>query len=527
MLFQIFWTAFLLCYSKAFHYFAVNTRLKLPIKVTDYTASKIFHDELVAEGFESGIKANTLVARWNSIKDRDGRHDLWEKVHLGLTPHEARHRYRHLLDDIEESALDLKIPLTLRVQEHHGVSRHLKRLGPKARRVKGIRGVLGDAMLAMDGTDSEIEPPAKLRRVRSAGDSPRGAGFRQTDNRFPAPHSAPVGGGTPKVARRLSTASQAAGQVTESRQLNEEPPKRLYKVLPRLLFRYSDDHSSSKGPFFNNCTGFIAGRFVEDPANIPTPPVGAALKAVALSHLTPEFVTTPFISFFSSMLPALHRAIRSSSNPYLTIIDGHIAEQGLKDRFGERTKVTYSVYDIVTEFGLQLRGGYNGKFSNYVPASFIDKISGPSEVRDPYNQWYCLGFSELHFFYAVPRRFTVNTSLKISISTTGYTANGWNQFLMYGVVNKDSIVGVLKIQDLMQSEYYGGDFFSVLQLDLIKQAHYASGLDKKLRKLAEPMSYKTRQVVQKFLGLANVQPAYQEVLARYACSWTSISTKLE
>jgi hypothetical protein len=238
-----------------------------------------------------------------------------------------------------------------------------------------------------------------------------------------------------------------------------------------VLFRFSDDNSSSKGPFFNNRIGFTAGRFVDDVVDIPPPPTGDALKAVALSHLTPELIPTPFISFFSTMLPAFHRAIRSSSNPYLTVIDAHIAEQCLKDRFGDAIQVAYSVRDIVTKFGLKLRGGYDGMFPNKMPVSLTDETQGPSE------------------------------------------------YLMYGMVNSNAIVGVLSIQDLMQSKDYDSDFSSVLQLHLIKQATYAAGLSRKLEKEADTLTYKTGQVIGRFLEIASVKPEYWELLARYP--WNS------
>jgi hypothetical protein len=435
--------------------------------------NKLFQDNLRGEGFKTGLNHQRLVSRWNSLKDWDGAHDLWRKISVGLTQREARHRYRNLLDDIEEAALELEIPLTLRVQAHHGALQHSRHLRQRARRVREIRGVLGERASPAEGTNSEDEPSAKLRRVRSAGDSPRGTGSRNIDDRFPAIRSAPVGKEIHYKVQHLSTAATPLGQVMQSRPMAEKPSSRPSTALPHMLFRFSDDNSSSKGPFFNDCMGFIAGRYVDHEVDIPPPPTGEALKAVALSHLTPELIPTPFISFFSTMLPAFNRAIRSSSNPYLTIIDGHIAEKHLKDRFGEAIQVTYSVKDIVTKFMLELRGGYDGTFPNGMPISLTDETEGPTE------------------------------------------------YLLYGVVNSNAIVGVLSIQDLLQSKYYGSDLSSVLQLGLIKQAAYSTGLSWKLVREADTLTYKTGQVVGRFLELASVKPGYWEVLARYA--WNLIS----
>ena len=88
---------------------------------------------------------------------------------------------------------------------------------------------------------------------------------------------------------------------------NNNPPK----IVPRLLFRFSDDASAAKGPFLKDSTGFIAGSFVANPSDIPPVPT-EILKALAFMHLTPDqrISQTPFISFFSTMLPTFHRALR-------------------------------------------------------------------------------------------------------------------------------------------------------------------------------------------------------------------------
>src|SRR5437868_15295542 len=53
-----------------------------------------------------------------------------------------------------------------------------------------------------------------------------------------------------------------------------------------------------------------AGRFVDQVMDVLPPPTGEALKPVALSHLTPERIATPFISLFSTILLAFNRAIQ-------------------------------------------------------------------------------------------------------------------------------------------------------------------------------------------------------------------------
>jgi len=92
---------------------------------------------------------------------------------------------------------------------------------------------------------------------------------------------------------------------------------------------------------------------------------------------------------------------------------------------------------------------------------------------------------------------------------------GPTEYLFYGAVGEDAIIGVLNIRDLVQSKY-SGDFSSVLKLDLILQAPYAAGLGRKVRKEAGMLTYKTGQVVGRFLELASVNPHYWEALSWYS-----------
>ena len=257
--------------------------------------NQLFKDDLLAEGFKTGLNHERLVSRWNSVKDWDGGHDVWHKINLKLSQSEARNRYRHFLDDIEEAALELGIPLVLRTQQHHGAVQHSRHLGKKARRVKEIRGVLGETISIAEETESDTEPHRRLRRVRSAEDTPTGLGMKQSKIYVPTSRSAPVGGASPNVIRKLTWSTRTGGHaISLVRKFDKTGAKA--RRMPCLVYRWHSDSSNGR----NGPQGFRAGLFHDRTRAIPPPPVGAELNALAQQHLTLEstkFRPSPFVSY--------------------------------------------------------------------------------------------------------------------------------------------------------------------------------------------------------------------------------------
>jgi hypothetical protein len=91
---------------------------------------------------------------------------------------------------------------------------------------------------------------------------------------------------------------------------------------------------------------------------------------------------------------------------------------------------------------------------------------------------------------------------------------GSSEYLIYGAVSANAIIGILSIRDIVQCKY-SNDLSAVLKLGLIKQARYAWGLDWKLREKANMLTHKTGETVGRFLELASVNPEYREDLAGY------------
>jgi hypothetical protein len=270
----------------------------------------LFKDCLEREKFKNGLASTTLATQWHDMRIGSNGNDLWREINIDQTLMDCRTRYGDIKSSIEDAACALGLELCLRVQPPEINATHSHRLGKRTQRTEQIGEVLSDAMSAGEDTEPEKERPNKLRRTRSAIDTPGIFIEAQSSTQVTTCTSAPVGGGLPDAPRQVSSI-MLDGETAQPLHVKSGHNINSPKTIPRLLFRFSDDASAAKGPFLKDSTGFIAGSFVANPSDIPPVPT-EILKALALMHLTPDqrISQTPFISFFSSMLPTFHRALR-------------------------------------------------------------------------------------------------------------------------------------------------------------------------------------------------------------------------
>lgn len=290
--------------------------------------STLFRDQLQAEGFTTGLPKGRLVSRWMSMKDWDGGHDTWARIHLRHTHAEARRRYRHELGAIEDAARDLGISLSLRTQDHYGVSVHSRNLGKRARKIKHCRDSLSDITSFGGDTDTDEEPPTKLLQTRPADETPGSPSMRLSNHIPRMPRSAPAGGTCPNTAEDLSWTARTGGQISSLvRRVDDDGNKA--PRMPCLVYRFWDPDLNLHS--VNSSIGFRAGMFKDPTQPVTGIPEPDQLAALALNHLTlaPEQASpSPFISFFDSLRPTLYRALQraavaapSSAGQYIAIVD--------------------------------------------------------------------------------------------------------------------------------------------------------------------------------------------------------------
>ncbi|MCJ1391852.1 hypothetical protein MMC18_004719 [Xylographa bjoerkii] len=128
--------------------------------------------------------------------------------------------------------------------------------------------------------------------------------------------------------------------------------KRVLAFENDVVFRFYDNNSQGT----NTASGFRAGTFVDlDLESAPIAHPGLSSEAYldpAENHLRRFHVATPFISIWESLLPALHRGLRSNAhsagNAHIAIIDAGKLDIGHPSEYARAIRVRDVVYELKT-----------------------------------------------------------------------------------------------------------------------------------------------------------------------------------
>ena len=156
---------------------------------------------------------------------------------------------------------------------------------------------------------------------------------------------------------------------------------RTMTIESNLVFRFYDNDSQG----LNSPNGFFAGTFVAGEANDVVPCLYSDdYLRPAESHLKRFQKSSPFISVYDSVLPALHRGLRSSNKASISIIDAHYL---IVDGNNEYPRILW-VPDIVRELRRRERyteldyfGQSEWLIWNKVPASAIVATLSVEDLR--------------------------------------------------------------------------------------------------------------------------------------------------
>ncbi|KAF7513819.1 hypothetical protein GJ744_007870 [Endocarpon pusillum] len=392
----------------------------------------ILANELSAEGFDAGMPTSTVRGQLLNIKQGASGYDVWQKVVLNPSIAEARKIFREGRDAIEDAALALGIGLHLRTED---VDRkpHGKRLGKRGRKIEELRGVLGDIISSDDDSGSET--------------SPSGQGHGQ----LLTPISLQSGVNTPGV---LCETSSARRIVTNDRRVTTTPRKATTKSqdIPRLVFRWYNDRSQG----FNTPTELLAGKFLDQPQEIPPPEW--ALEAVR-NHLVPHKLPSPFISFRESLRPCLFRALKAGvkTNPCIAIVDLHKLKDLTCQKWGNYEAIK-ACPDLIKHFNLTL-----GKEGTYT---------------------------------------------------------GSGEWLVYGKIGKEAIVSTIKISEFNYYERRVPLLAQILQLNLVRAAPTARKLSFKMSESPADMTWDSGVAVGSLMNYLRVPDEYwKDVGDNIAESW--------
>jgi hypothetical protein len=408
---------------------------------------------LEAEGYVNGMPEAVVRAQINNMCQGSYGHDLWRRIHIDLSVLETRIAYQEVRKVIEDAAFELGITLHLRAGELEESKRYGYRLGKRDTKINQIRNVLGDHYSSGDESERSgtIRPRRSSQRRKSAPQTPR----KRTPSGLPlTPVSMASSSSTPNLSRRNSWSQLTSNEPTSVWQEEIQEGSKI-QWMPKLLFRfyYSDNFG------LNTPTQLLAGVFLEnsDPPP-PPPPKNEALRVAAKTHLTPEKIPTPFVSFYRSIRPCLYRALVSQRDAHITIVSTTEILQNLANQFPGETGV-WRTGDLCRDFDLNLRRGYN------TPKEFL--------------------------IYAPP-----------------------------GVINQAAIVATFKMSDFVAWVTATPLVANVLKLDMIRRDYYASYFTKKLKETSEPVSYESGSLIGRMLNFMGVPNQYKEIIAwKIASDW--------
>ncbi|MCJ1479614.1 hypothetical protein MMC13_008300 [Lambiella insularis] len=287
-----------------------------------------------ATGYDAtyDVSTNAISAQLWEIRN-DGKENLaWREVCLETDFLDSHNHWSTTRQDLMLAAAEIGIQLIKKTNEDR--SQLLQSSGTRASKDKAKRKTVWQDKGDWDSiTEFEDSETGKAHGVPSR--VPIESGLRTPVSTSKRPRAT-------KTCQRLVTSYQGRGTrsseddcVAEQHALPESPiPTPLpdiksqipHRVNPastggRLFFRFYDTNSQGQ----NSPEGFTAGAFtglglVTHPRSQPEL-LSLDYLTPAQIHLTRTEIATPFVSVWHSLLPALHRGLRSSAGPCISIID--------------------------------------------------------------------------------------------------------------------------------------------------------------------------------------------------------------
>ena len=255
--------------------------------------NNIKRNTLEDEGFsEKGMESNAVHTQWHHIRRGKTSPEVWQYTNLAYTLADARNEFHQVRKIVESVALEAKLELRLAVSERKAALQYFDCLeGQRSVRPQFSPGVLG-GNVSRDSESSNEEAPRPRKKQRSSSPNSPDRGFH--GRKLAQAHTSIAANS--KIARpqlkQKRSWTNITGGIPTSMIAKQADPHHRVRRHPKLLWRAYWDGSQG-----STVQGLRAGLFVDPQTPIPPPPQGVELERMAKNHLTPESISTGFISF--------------------------------------------------------------------------------------------------------------------------------------------------------------------------------------------------------------------------------------
>lgn len=313
-----------------------------------------FAADAPAESSSIDLSGSTLEAQLCNMQIFGRKREAFVSVFIETLFVDEFGAWANMRRELEQTAERVGLELRRRLCENR--EEMLQKCSPASKSTKrkkiicGIDSVLGNMAYESEGSESHQESPAKRLQYLTPSPSPQ-KGYKtmthvsegqydsvakrdEHHNRLPA---------TPQSLRKSSRIEPPPQHIVVQKEVYTGP---RIDQLPQLVFRFYNNESSG----MNGPASMRAGLFQDSRAKVASPPEidSEVFRKEAAKHFSWTREPTPFISMYESFLPVLHRALLSTTEASIAVIDLHAVSRSQERN---RSKI-YVAALIVKRLGL-------------------------------------------------------------------------------------------------------------------------------------------------------------------------------
>ncbi|MCJ1281056.1 hypothetical protein MMC26_000374 [Xylographa opegraphella] len=372
------------------------------------------------------ISANAICAQLWEIRN-DGKHSLaWREVYMETSFPDPHGRWSATRNDLMATALDIGIKLSRKSTEDR--VKIFENAGARLNKNKAKRKIQKNwdwnPMTEYEGDTEQEDPLCGLSKMTRLGLLTPDSGSKRQKLYYSLSTRSPLRSLIPRHWNdtTFNTDGDAFSMLPPTpcksplhkNKVDSFWRKRILSSKNDMVFRFYDNNSRG----VNCASGFLSGDFERTPVTQPGL-FSEAFLGPAENHLRRFHVPSPFISVWDSLLPALHRGLRSdayrSGNAYIAIIDAEQLDVGHSSEYAKAIRVREIVHELKSRGRyLDMRYWGSSEYLVYrdIPQSAVLTTFSVDSLREYVEAWPAVDqILRLHGIEAAARQIEYNTDL--------------------------------------------------------------------------------------------------------------------